>query len=269
MALNQLRQFEKHLKTGKEHRGKVLQASIDEALKFKISQNKENYQVTPETTATSHKVQTAEASTMESSTTAKKTFFKVVNENDGSEINKLKEANLKKRKPVVDKQRLHLIKKDSKTSSIETSESLSRVGMINDNQKASTSRTKIFDLKFSSTEASVMAMIDSDMSAVDVPRVANALAEQIACFRDTPSSMKNEEKIALFNKILKFCEVCSVKSDDELKQMVIKRVGSYLTAIYYLLLDVEDRRSELHSKTVHTVCQLISVIKIKTLNYVN
>lgn len=188
-------------------------------------------------------------------------FLKMMDDKKISpEDKKLKLTNLSKRKPAVEKTQIKVAPMESKKSSLLTAESATDV-------EPSKSKTA-FGKGSSSADQPALALLNIGMKAPDAIRVAGALIEGFNLLRNSLSADNQADKTDLYLNILQFCDVCSSKPDEELKEMVIKRVGSYLTAIYQLLSELEHLNSDLHSATVKAVCQLIAMIKQKTLSYV-
>lgn len=260
MEYRQVQDFDKYLKKARGQKRKVLQASINEAFTFKNSRNRQDIQVNNHNRA---RIQTGATSTTESSFSEKATHTKKLEERKNTELTaKPKESNLSKRKPIVSRTELKPVKNEVQVTSVDTSES-SNPGESPECLASAAGKGS------SSAERPTLALINSGMRATDAIKVANALVEHITGLRCASPELKHGDRENIYGYVLKFCEVCGEKPDEELKKLVIKRVGSYLTAIYYLLLDFEEEKSDLHLKCIQTVCQLINVIKQKTLSYVN
>lgn len=258
MEYKQLRDFDKFLPTAREQKGKVLHSSIDIAIKFKNDPNKENLDVNLD----NDDAPNVSNPSIESSQKEKLKVAKNIKQLQDSENSQGEPSSLKKRKPRVKKQQLNLLAKNCKTTSAETVESSKSTEKIN-------CTGPFFGMSSSVGDSSVLSLLTPDMKAADANKIASFLAESITQLRDKPATSKHDERQALFECILKFSEICSRKSDEELKEIVIRRVGSYLTVIYYLLLDIQTDKSELCTKATEAICQLINMIKKKTLSYVN
>lgn len=260
MEYSQVQDFDMYLKKAKRQKGKILQASIDLAFNFKNGRNRKDIQLNNQNRA---QIQTGATSTTESSFSEKAKHTKKVEERKKTELTvKPKVSNLSKRKPIVSQTELKPVKNEVKITSVDTSES-SNLGKSPGCLASAPCKGS------SSAERPTLALISSGMRASDAIKVANALVEHITALRCASPELKHGDRENIYGYVLKFCEACGDKPDEELKKLVIKRVGSYLTAIYYLLLDFEEEKSDLHLKCTQTVCQLINVIKQKTLSYVN
>lgn len=256
-----MKDFDKFLSEAIQQKGKVLHSSIQKAIEFKNCQIKGNPQISLLTKVSNHKINTGEPSTTESSCTGKHTFFKMIEKNKEEKTTKLEITNLKKRKPIVEKLNTKLNANNSKTYSADTSETSNFAGIIVKQAKNKG--------KSSSTVDNSMQIVRDDMRSTDVTRIAGCLAESITLLREEKVSDNKSRKIEIFESILKFCEVCAAKSDEDHKQMVKRQLGSYLTAIYYLLLDLDDKKSKQCQAAIQAVSHLINTIKQKTLSYVN
>lgn len=272
MEYKQLKKFDKYFASlSKTQKSKSLESAIEKALNFKKNQEKENPDKVSNTAQSAQINKDLNSSPTESTKVVKKTFLTIVEEEKDKESqdNKMQLSTLKKRKPLVESTKSKQVAKNSKTSAADTSESINMKAATKTNKQTTPKTAKFVAMTSSSTDHCNMSTFEHHMRVADVPKIANSLAEELYVIRNKLNGKSVEERVKLYRQLILFCQVCASKSDEDIKQMVIQRLGSYLTVIYYLISDINDKQCSNYTPAQQAVCQFINSIKAKTLNYVN
>lgn len=186
---------------------------------------------------------------------------------------KLKPSTQAKRKPVVkDREVLRLIKKPNQPSSArETCAPKESKPLSAEQPQAASSRkmSNSYILKPNIIQKSQISEVSFEsVKGAEIVAIADRFAEKLSSMRDSQSLLPVEERNKVYFKIEEFCAYCTKRSDDELKQLVVFRLGSYLNAMIYLLHDISDSPSPRYQMCLSSLKQLLDLIKRKTFNYV-
>lgn len=262
MEFDQLRNFEAFYREGCKQKGKNFANSLEIALRYRDSLTKENGQLIPEAEQTSLASKGTEPSTKTSKSTLKATSFKINEENKTVEN---KKSNLLKRKPEgldgskITKQHKKVLKeKDCNTQK----------QVIKQLPTTEASQTESTMIKSSSADLSGIA-VNENMSVSSIPLLTHSFAEKLTLIRDQRSQLDSQAIILIYQSILAFCEYCMKRNDQQLKALVKLRLGSYLTVIHHLLLDIDDRQSQHYESLMENLSRLIKYARDKALCFVN
>lgn len=185
---------------------------------------------------------------------------------------KLKPSNLNKRKPII-KQRQILLQPSLKKPMKEIEKiELSKNNSDNKEEilkQPSRKSSNLLLLKPQESQPISLGDFDLDSAKLsDSIKMADRLAENLSLVRDNPDRFSKTDIQTLLDKICQFCAYCHKRSDEDLKQLVQIRLGSYLNVLIHLMIELNDCSGLPTSHATAALKNLIAMVKQKTLNYV-
>ena len=129
--------------------------------------------------------------------------------------------------------------------------------------------SSIYVLKPSSSQQTNLTDLSFDsITLSEIVKIADLLAENLSSVRDCPAKYSKEEINRLYTKVCQFCNYCRQQPDDNLKQLVQLRLGSYLYAMIHLLREINNSTLPSFDPTITTLKDFLGMIKQRTFNYV-
>lgn len=107
-----------------------------------------------------------------------------------------------------------------------------------------------------------------ELSLDDAIKGVEGIAEALSSLRANPEVYSKDQREKLYAKINEFCCYCRARSDDEIQELVLKRVGSYLTVLIHLLIQVNEQKSVFFKMSFENLAQMLAIIKRKTFEHV-